>query len=160
MRAILGKLKVFYRNQKWNDAIDIVHAFFDKHVDRAITQVTAEKNALQEGQQAQRHVLLYDMAKQTQDRLDLRFQTLNVFIPAHESTGIAISNVLFHLSRNQVVWKKLRTEILGLGSKPLNFENLKSLNYLRYVLNESSSPAWKNPSSILSSEKKQRTNKP
>ena len=49
MQAILGKLRMFYRNQKWKDAVDIVHAFLDKHVDTAITQVTAEKDAQQEG---------------------------------------------------------------------------------------------------------------
>ena len=77
------------------------------------------------------------MAKQVRDPVELRFQVLNVFLPARDSTGIALSNVFFNLARNPHVWTELREQALALGDEPLTFELLKSLPLFKYVLFES-----------------------
>ncbi|KAL9618678.1 MAG: hypothetical protein Q9160_006645 [Pyrenula sp. 1 TL-2023] len=84
----------------------------------------------------QKVVLLYDMAKETSDKIDLRNQILNVFFPARDSTAIALSNTIYLLARHPRVWGKLPRDVLSLGDKPLTYETLKSLAYLRYTVNE------------------------
>lgn len=77
------------------------------------------------------------MAKQTDNRDDLRQQILHVFLAGHDSSAVTTGNAIFHLSRNPEVWKKLRSEILSEGEKPLTFESLKTLHYLQYIIKES-----------------------
>lgn len=82
------------------------------------------------------------MAKQTDNRDDLRQQILHVFLAGHDSSAIATGNAIFHLSQNPEVWKKLRSEILSEGEKPLTFERLKPLHYLKYIIKESRYPHY------------------
>ena len=86
--------------------------------------------------QPQRYILLHEMAKEIRDPIELRFQILNVFLPARDTTSIAVANALFHLARNPNVWTDLRSAALSLGSQPLTFEVLKSLTLFKYVLFE------------------------
>ena len=76
------------------------------------------------------------MAKEIRDPIELRFQILNVFLPARDTTSIAVGNALFHLARNPKVWTDLRSTALALGSQALTFEVLKSLVLFKHVLFE------------------------
>lgn len=76
------------------------------------------------------------MAKQTRDHVDLRFQILNVFLPARDTTSILVGNALFHLARNPEIWTQLRAESLALRDRDLTFETLKSLQLFKHVINE------------------------
>lgn len=59
------------------------------------------------------------MAKQIRDPIDLPFQIINVFFPARDSTGIALSNAFCNLARNPEVWTELREKALAMGGQPL-----------------------------------------
>ena len=122
-------------DKKWKRAYEKVHAFIDDCVRKALEE-TAGKKTSNEQNQPQRYVLLQNMAKEIRDPITLRFQILNVFLPARDTTSIAIANTLFHLARNPQVWTDLRSAALALGSQPLTFELLKSLTLFRYVLFE------------------------
>jgi cytochrome P450 monooxygenase len=76
------------------------------------------------------------MAKQTQDKLDLRSQILTVFMPGRDSTAHALANVLHVLARKPEVYSKLREEVLQYQNEELTFEVLKSMKYMQWVLNE------------------------
>jgi cytochrome P450 monooxygenase len=76
------------------------------------------------------------MVKVIRDPVALRFEILNIFFPARDSTAIALSNTFFHLARNPEVWMELRRQSLSLGDKLLTFEVLKSLPLFRYALFE------------------------
>ncbi|KUJ21588.1 cytochrome P450 alkane hydroxylase-like protein [Mollisia scopiformis] len=137
-RMMLGKLK-FIRgfDTKWKAANKTVLSYVDRHVSRVLKERPDFKLDSEDGGQ-KKYILLNEMAKETQDPIDLRYQLINVFFPAHDSTGIAISDIFFHLARDPERWEKLRAEVLTMtASRPLTFELLKSMNYLRYVFNES-----------------------
>ena len=85
----------------------------------------------------ERYVLAHELAKQTGDRDAVRQELLNVFFAAHDSAAIALTSVMFDLARHPAVWARLREEVLGLGDAPVTFEVLKSLTYLKWVVNES-----------------------
>lgn len=137
-------LAFFYAfDKKWKSAYGKVHAFIDVHVKRAL-----EETAPNRGQSfsrdpqsnkhgsVQRYILLNEMAKKIRDPIELRYQILNVFLPARDTTSIALGNALFHLARNPSLWNDLRHTALALGSQPLTFQLLKSLAQFRHVVFE------------------------
>ena len=125
-------------DKKWKDAYKKVHAFIDKHVARALAETRSDTdNTKSDELRPHRYVLLHEMAKEIKDPIALRFQVLNVFFPARDSTGIALSNALFNLARSPSIWEELRKQALALGDQPLTFEVLKSLPLFKYVLYES-----------------------
>ena len=87
-----------------------------------------------------RYVHVRELIKETKDSNEIRSQLLNVFLPAHDAAGVALTNVFSHLARHSTVYSKLRHEILGIdegeGNVELNFERIKSLKYLQYVIQE------------------------
>lgn len=138
-RAQAGKLRFMFLfdNKKWKTSCDKVHAFVDRHVARALVETKPGDDPETRSPSSPHYILINEMAKQIRDPIDLRFQVLNVFFPARDSTGIALSNTLFNLARNPEVWTELREQALALGDQPLTFELLKSLTFFKYVLFES-----------------------
>ena len=144
LRRRAGKLESLYAfDKKWQRAYRKVHAFIDIRVRRALEETAStgtqgfskDPHSAKQGS-TQRYILLNEMAKETRDPIELRYQILNVFLPARDTTSIAIGNALFHLARNPNVWNDLRANALALGSRPLTFELLKSLTLFRHVIFE------------------------
>ncbi|MCJ1382734.1 hypothetical protein MMC17_005847 [Xylographa soralifera] len=122
----------------WKHAYDEVHAYVDERV-RAALNATSFQDSTADPESdptRKRYVLLYEMAKQIRDPIELRYQVLAVFIPGRDTTGILVSNALFHLARNQHLWPKLRETALALDLATLTFERLKSLKPFQHVLQE------------------------
>ena len=137
-RMMLGKLKFIRgRDVEWKKAVKKVHGFIDKHVTRVlkIQSTSGLEDPEEKDRPQKRYILLNEMAKETQNPFDLRYQLLHVFIPAHDATGIAVSDIFFHLARDSNCWHKLQREVKGVTA--LSFELLKSMKYLRNVFNES-----------------------
>ena len=137
-RVRLGRLKFLYRDPKWFESIRIVHEFVEKHIDKSLEaeRLRKVKSHIEEAEN-HRYILLDEMVKQTQDKLDLRSQILAVFMPSRDTTAFLVSNVIHALARNSDRWTKLRKEVSSMGSRPLTFELLKSMKYLQWVINES-----------------------
>ncbi|PQE07503.1 cytochrome P450 protein [Rutstroemia sp. NJR-2017a BBW] len=130
MRVALGRFAFLQSlDRSWRRACDEVHAFIDAHIERAIKDSAMNK-------QSPRYILLDELVKLTQDGRYLRAQLLNNFLPARDSTAIAIANVFFHLARYPRVWRQLREEVLSYNG-PLTFELLKHMKYTKSVINES-----------------------
>lgn len=153
-RVRLGPLKFLYRNPKWYQSIGTVHAFVEQQIDEALeVEKRRKRSGITEYKPDHRYVLLHEMVKSTDDKLDLRSQILAVFMPSRETTSSLITNVFHALARNPDVWAKLRKEVLALGDEPLTFELLKATKYLQWVINETHR-VWPvsahNPRNVLS----------
>ena len=137
-RVRLGRLKFLYRDPVWFEAIRIIHEFMENHIENALE---AERVRKQSGQSEEtkhhRYILLNEMVKETQDKLDLRSQILAVFMPSRDTTAFLVSNVIHALARTPDNWARLRNEVHSPGWGPLTFEVLKSMRYLQWVINES-----------------------
>ena len=120
-------------DKEWKKAVAEVHARIDKYVDAAL-QRRREGGSSQITSSS--YVFADQLVYETQDRLFLRDQLLNVFFPARDSAAIGASCVFFMLARNPDAWQKLRGEVLKID-QPITFEVLKSMKYLSWVLNES-----------------------
>lgn len=134
-RVRMGKLKFLYRDPAWFEAIRIVHAFVEKHIDKALE--IEKQRQIEDSNPDERYILLHEMVKQTQDKLDLRSQILAVFMPSRDTTAVLVANIFHALARHPTVWTKLRGEVMAIGDQPITFELLKSIKYLQWVLNES-----------------------
>lgn len=142
LRLQLSSFIFLHRDQEWLAACKRIHGFLDSYIDKAYDQLQEEKL----GKQAcyadgrPRNDFLWTIAGQVPDRLELRTQLTSVWIPSNETTSIFVSNTLFALARHPNVVSRLRQEILDYGDQPLTFTGLRSLTYLRWVLNESKTP--------------------
>lgn len=135
---MIGKMRHLIRDKKWEVACKTIHDYCDRYVAKILKE-QGEPTSKRGTTTIEQWVLLREMAKETQDPLDLRYQILNVFSPGRDSTGILLSNVFFFLARQPSSWQKLRNEVLSLGSKPLDYENLNSMKYVHSCLKESMS---------------------
>jgi len=139
LRLQLSSFIFFHRDPKWFDACKRIHAFLDGYITKAYKQLDEEKHG-KKGTYADgraRDDFLWTIAHQIPDRIELRTQLTGVWIPSNETTSILISNTIFALARHPHVVRRLRKEIVEYGDVPMTFEGLRSLNYLRWIVNES-----------------------
>ncbi|MGI4815896.1 MAG: cytochrome P450, partial [Janthinobacterium lividum] len=103
IRIQMGRFRELHRDQKWRDAIKTAHAFADKYVDKALEfrksylQQQSSKHSVEtenklNSDTTKRYILLHELAKETDDRIELRSQIIQVFLAGHDSTAITISN--------------------------------------------------------------------
>ncbi|MCJ1308033.1 hypothetical protein MMC25_001683 [Agyrium rufum] len=126
-------------DQPWRKAYQKIHAYVDERVKDALdaTKVaTKGKRSLdsQSGSQPRKYILIDEMAKEIRDPIELRYQTLTVFLPARDTLSILVGNTLFYLARSPQVWTKLCEQALEIDPNTITFESLKSLTDFRNVL--------------------------
>lgn len=84
------------------------------------------------------YTFLHELAQFTRDRKVLRDQLVAVLLAGRDTTAATLSWTLYELGRHPKVVRKLRDEIIntvGLDRTP-TYEDLKSMRYLQYVVNE------------------------
>ncbi|TEY43634.1 hypothetical protein BOTCAL_0366g00090 [Botryotinia calthae] len=130
LRIALGKFAFLQSlDRSWKKARDEIYTFIDQQIDRAI------ERAEESSSPNRRLVLLDELLKMTQDRVSLRSQLLNIFLPARHQTAIAVGNIFFHLTRHPEVWSRLRNETSNYDG-PLTYEALKQMKYAKAIVNE------------------------
>ena len=63
-----------------------------------------------------------------------------IFFAGRDTTSALLLNLFFILARNLHVWQRLRDEVLQLKSRKPELDELKSMRYLGYCLNEGELP--------------------
>ncbi|KAL2142941.1 hypothetical protein VTI28DRAFT_520 [Corynascus sepedonium] len=104
------------------------------------------ENLEQQGEQPNRdrYVLVHELAKMTQDPVELRSQTLNILTAGRDTTAALIGWIMYFLARHPVVAKKLRREVVDLfgpyaPGQPsgIKFRQVRDLlPYMNAVINE------------------------
>lgn len=131
--AVPGAAYLYVFDKTWREHYRKVHDFIDERIARRLN--SDRKQFLSDRQE--RYVLVDGMAQAYRDPVELRFQLLNIFFPARDTTAILVSNTLFCLARRPEHWAELRKQALDLEDQPLTFELLKGLSAFRYTLFES-----------------------
>lgn len=137
----MGPLLFFHRDNKFSKATKDTRQYVRQFVQKAAEY----RNLHQSGQTKeidQRYVFLYELSKQTQDEKILTDQLLNVLLAGRDTTASLLSITFLVMARRPDVWNKLRAEVLKLEGRKPSFEDLKSMTYLSWVLNESKSFHW------------------
>ncbi|KAK7206076.1 putative cytochrome P450 alkane hydroxylase [Myxozyma melibiosi] len=136
-RVIAQGLYFLVRPKQLTDAIKTVHAFVDYYVQKSLEHNKNEKGETDDT----RYVFLRELAKDTQDPIELRDNMLSVILAGRDTTASLLTWTFYLLARHPDIAAKLREEILATygpagDSKPVTFETLKGMVYLRGVINE------------------------
>jgi cytochrome P450 len=136
-RFRLGSFAKFVPQPAFYQAVKKVHDYMDEHVDRAIENRHVQQRSFDEGaQDDKRHIFLHELAKLTDDRQTLRDELLGIFFAGRDTTSALLSNLFFVLARSPGIWQRLREEVDKLGGAVPTLDELKTLKYLGFCLNE------------------------
>ena len=131
-RILLGRLRTLvWWDRSYGRLAQRVHVVIDKYIDESL----ARQKETVLPYRPQRSIM-DELLVTVKDRAEVRNHLLNIFLPARDGTAIGLSGTCFLLARNPHVWRKLRTEALAIKG-PVTYGVLKSLNYMRWVINES-----------------------
>lgn len=136
-RLRLGKLAFLIRDAKFESSCDIVHAFVDNYIAEALGLKNGEAAATDGRMKAKRYNLLSELFAACSDPIQLRNELLNILLAARDTTAGLLSSTFYFLARHPEVWRKLAAEVDGLQGKIPDYDSLKSMRYLRSVLDES-----------------------
>ncbi len=142
-RIRLGKMVRIYRDGEFDAACKTVHQFVDKIVFKALERLQprdAEK-IIDGKREKERYVFLDEMVKSTRDPHRLRDELLNILLAGRDTTASLLSNTFHVLARRPDIWAKLKAEVDTLKGEKPNYETLRNMKYLKYLLNECTYPS-------------------
>lgn len=133
---------MFHRDQKFAKAVADARLYVDRFVKKAISYRVALDSGKDVPKDAeklnkQQYVFLYELSKRTLDKTELTDQLLNILLAGRDTTASLLSITFFTMARRPEIWNKLRKEVLTLEGRKPSFQDLKSMTYLTWVLNES-----------------------
>ncbi|KAL2861950.1 cytochrome P450 [Aspergillus pseudodeflectus] len=138
IRSRLGPLMIFHRDRAFSKATVEARRFVDQFVQKALDYRAAYVDGKDTAKaQEQRYIFIYELSKQTADRTVLTDQLLNILLAGRDTTAGILSITFFILARRPEIWNRLRDEVLKVQGERPSFEDLKSMTYLSWVLNES-----------------------
>lgn len=135
----MEKLRRFQpADKELEDACKRVHNFVDKIVYKALENIQPQdtEKAMDSFGRKERYVFLSEMVKSTQDPKQLRDELLNILLAGRDTTASLLSHTFHVLARRKDIWAKLKAEVDGLHGLRPDYEDLKSLKYIKYLLNE------------------------
>ncbi|TVY30969.1 Cytochrome P450 monooxygenase [Lachnellula hyalina] len=138
-RSRLAKLVWLFKDKDFDVACEVVHEFVDNIINKALEKadpVDAEKSIDGTGE-PERYVFLTEMLKATRDPKQLRDELLNVLLAGRDTTASLLSHTFHVLARRPDIWNKLKAEIDELQGQKPDYDTLRDLKYLKYLLNES-----------------------
>lgn len=139
MRFRTGRLlPLMPRDHSFEAAKDIIHEYADAFVRKAVgyRKSWEQDGAESDDKGEDRYVFLRELAKESEDPLHLRNNMLGMLLVASESTASVLTSSLSVLSRRQDLWARMRSEVLSMGDVEPNYERIKTLTTLNYVINE------------------------
>lgn len=140
-RMEIPRWEIFCRDNHFYECCDIVHEWFDEMVQRAQDRADTEKSG-DSASNPHPYVWSEALVKENLSADAIREQLINMFVAARGAVSSNIGHMLFLLARHPNCWTKLREEVLISGvlqetDHQKMIVGLKSLKYLRGVINES-----------------------
>ncbi|KAH7118679.1 cytochrome P450 52A1 [Dactylonectria estremocensis] len=129
-------------DRRLKSSVKCINDFTDAFVTRAlclrdkISKAKTPGNEDNEGGRSKKYVFLDELAKGDYSPMRLRAELLSVMVAGRDTTASLLSIIWWHLARRPDIVRKLRKEIAPLESKPPSSNELKSMTYLRNVINE------------------------
>lgn len=135
-RNRMGSLCRFIPDREFDKACKVVHEWGDRYVAKALKNLALDEKTEKDSDIKERYTFMREMAKQTPDPIQLRNEVLNILLAGRDTTAGLLSNVFHALARHPRVWEKLKTEIDTLEGRVPDYECLRNMHYLKWVLNE------------------------
>ncbi|PQE10318.1 cytochrome P450 alkane hydroxylase protein [Rutstroemia sp. NJR-2017a WRK4] len=131
IRIILGRLRFLVPRGKLDKAVNSSHKFLEFYINKAFE----EKDDV-ESLETKSASLLEGLVHRTDDKTEIRNQTLQNLMASTDTISILVSNTVFLLSRHPDVWQQLRDEALSNPVDPPTIASLNAPGLLRNVLFE------------------------
>ncbi len=120
-----------------------MHSFVDEFVAKAQREQREEdKNEKSTAKNSDdphphgRYLFLRELLKGTNDPIQIRDESMGIMFAGRDTTAGLLISIFYNLSTRPSVWEKLQSEISALNDEPPNYETLKNMKYLKYVINE------------------------
>ena len=118
-----------------------IHKLVDWFVQTRLQRVQAVTDPkLDDGSGRKKFILLNELAKATQNPLELRNESLSLLFAGRDTAGALLGWCFYFLARHPRVWDKLRGIVLErFGASPtgeITFAKLKACQYMAHVINE------------------------
>lgn len=110
-----------------------MHDFADKYVYEALAHRASEDI---EEKPPGRYVFLNELAKETNDPRQLRDELLNILLAGRDTTASLLSNIFHVLARRPDIWSRLKAEVDELAGEKPDYDTLRNMKYIKYLLNE------------------------
>ncbi|KAF3394002.1 Cytochrome P450 52A13 [Penicillium rolfsii] len=141
LRSRLGSLMGLHYDRDFSRAVINARAYVDRFVQKAIDyRIALESGNGELGKphelDDQHYVFLYELSKRTRNKTELTDQLLSILLAGRDTTASLLSITFFVMAKRPDIWKKLRQEVLKLGDRKPSFQDLKSMSYLTWVMNE------------------------
>lgn len=123
-------------NPTWHRHVKTIHAFADDIVRDALLKM--QDPTLVEDLKAGRtkYTFLHELVSRTQDPYTLRSELLNVLLAGRDTTAGLLGNVWQVISTRKDILDKLRVEVEALNGERPDYQTLKDMKYLKWVMNE------------------------
>lgn len=141
-RLALGKWHWLVYSSAFSRHCEKVHQYADYFVRGKLQHGQKEsvtKQLPQDPWTKDKFVLLDELAKHTNNALEIRNETLNVLSAGRDTTASLLSWIFYFLSRYPRVFNHLRTTVLaevGTEASSIEFTKLRSCQYLQHCINE------------------------
>ncbi|KAH8593613.1 n-alkane-inducible cytochrome P450 [Bisporella sp. PMI_857] len=135
LRARMGPLALFHFGRRFSTATAEARRYVGQFVEKAV-QFRKSIDSKTLSDKEHQYVFLHELSKRTLDHTELTDQLLNILLAGRDTTASLLSITFFQLARHPNIWNKLRQEVLNLDGRKPSFEDLKSMKYLSWVLNE------------------------
>ncbi|KUJ09796.1 putative cytochrome P450 [Mollisia scopiformis] len=136
LTARVGKLANLFPNKRYEDSVKFVHDFVGNYVQSAIDMRNGSFNGEKKAEEGKKYIFLEELAKTGVGKKQIQDELLNVLLAGRDTTASLLAYIFHILARRPDVFAKLRAEVETLGSERPSFEQIKSLKYLQYTLNE------------------------
>lgn len=129
-----ARLARFLPDQKRKDDSEFIRNFAGNIIKEAIVRQKDIEKGLEAGER--QYTFLYELLKVTNDPYVLQSETMNILLAGRDTTASLLGHTFFVIARRPDVWRKLQTDIESLNGEAPDYETLKNLKYVKWVLNE------------------------
>jgi cytochrome P450 len=136
-RLHMGQLIWFHHDKKFRDSCKIVHDFVEFFVENALKSRNSQIENKVPSKKG--YIFIDELAKDTTDRKVLRDQLVGALAAGRDTTATLMSLTVWLLAKHPRVLERLRTAIKAFDGAPPSYEQIKNLEYLRWVFSESES---------------------
>ncbi|KAM3434679.1 hypothetical protein NHJ13734_005909 [Beauveria thailandica] len=138
-----GPLKRFYpKDPREDSACQIVRDYVGDFVEEAVAfreKKTADGEVLEGPEDAgpeQRYLILRELVRAIDDKERICDELISLITAGRDTTASLLSSTFHVLSRRPDIWRKLRNEIQHLDGHPPDYEQLRNLKFVKYIINE------------------------
>lgn len=140
-RGVFGKYYWLLHTQKFARHCREVHKYVDRFVQSSLRHEAKSNRSAEDPTSKKKFVLLDELAKKSQNPVELRNESLHLLSAGRDTTGALLSWVFYFLSRHPTVFEKLRAIIIAefgthRAANDVTFTKLKSCQYLHHCINE------------------------